>query len=131
MSDFKSNQNESGENEGSEAELEQDELEARRKTAEFAALLEGSFKKSKKLSVGDRLSCEILVTGKEEIFVSTGATSDGVVSRRELLDSEGKFSHKTGDLLELYVVQIKGNQVLLSPIPPVKMSPMISKTPST
>ena len=57
---------------------------------EFAKMLEASFsKKEKKLSVGDKIKGEILVLGKEDVFVSTGTMNDGIVPRRDLLDAEG------------------------------------------
>ena len=61
------------------------------KPDEFAELLRESFKKSsKKLSVGDKIRGEILVLGQEDVFVATGGQHDGVISRRDLLDGEGK-----------------------------------------
>jgi len=90
-----------------------------KKSSEFARLLEASFKQpQKRLSVGDKIRGEILVVGKEDVFVSTGMVgtmTDGVVPRRELLDSDGKFGHKVGDEVELYVVQVRGSEVFLSP----------------
>lgn len=101
----------------------QDELEEK-KSSEFAQLLEESFKKpKKKLSVGDRVRGEILLVGKDEIFVSTGlsgAGSEGIVPRRELVDSDGKVSCKVGDSLDLFVTQIRGSEVYLSPKPTAK-----------
>lgn len=88
------------------------------KSSEFARLLEASFKKpQKKLAVGDKIHGEILVVGKEEVFVSTGmmgTMTDGAVPKRELLDADGKFLHKVGDELDLYVVQVRGSEVFLS-----------------
>ncbi len=101
-----------------------DDDQKRQKSAEFARLLEDSFKKpQKRLSVGDRIRGEILVIGKEEVFVSTGQSgsmSDGVVSKRDLLNAEGQFNYKVADTLELYVTQIKGADVFLSPKPTAK-----------
>jgi small subunit ribosomal protein S1 len=89
--------------------------------ADFARMFEDhSSGISQRLSVGDRLRGEILTIGKEDCFVSTGTMNDGVVLRRDLLDSEGKFNHKVGDFLDLYVVQVKGSQILLSPKPTSK-----------
>lgn len=91
---------------------------------EFARLLEASFKSpARRLSAGDKIRGEILVIGKEDVFVSTGAigpTSDGVVRRKELLDSEGQMNHKVGDFIELYVTQIRGSEIHLSPNPTAK-----------
>ena len=104
---------------GNDAIDEDDEKAKKKSSSEFARLLEDSFKTpQKKLSVGDKIRGEILVIGKEEIFVSTGKVgtqADGVVSRRDLLDKDGAFHHKIGDRIELYVTQLKGTEVFLSP----------------
>ena len=88
-------------------------------SSEFARLLENSFKKpQKRLAVGDKVRSEILVMGKEEVFVSTGpsgATRDGIVLMRDLLDENGKVPYKVGDTLDLYVTQFKGSDIFLSP----------------
>lgn len=105
--------------EGSDAlELEEElaEKEKKRKTSEFAQMLEGTLKTSqRKFSVGDKIQGEILVVGKEDIFISTGGASDGVVHRKELLDADGTFPYKVGDSLELYVTQVRGSEIRLSP----------------
>jgi small subunit ribosomal protein S1 len=96
----------------------EDEPKAK-KSNEFAQLLEASFKKpQKRLSVGDKIRGEILVMGKEDIFVSTGlmgSMSDGIVRRRDMLDPEGNVPYKVGDELDLYVIQVKGTEIFLSP----------------
>ena len=85
---------------------------------DFAKLLGESFKKaSKKLSVGDKIRGEILVMGQEDVFVATGGQHDGVVSRRDLLDAEGKCPYKKGEIVELYVTQVRGNEIRLSKNP--------------
>lgn len=90
-------------------------------SSEFAQMLEQSFsKKTKRLSVGDKIRGEILVIGKEEVFVSTGTPNDGIVPRRDLLDAEGKVPYKTGDQLDLFVTQVKGSEIYLSPKPTAK-----------
>jgi small subunit ribosomal protein S1 len=102
----------------------QDESESK-KPDDFAKLLEDSFKKPKvKLSVGTKVTGEILVLGADDLFVSirgqSGQGSEGMVSRRDCLDAEGKLPYKTGDTLELYVTQIRGTEVRLSPNPAAK-----------
>jgi small subunit ribosomal protein S1 len=110
-------------NEDAVDDFEGDEPKSK-KTSEFSDLLEASFKKkSRKLQVGDKIRGEILVLGKEEIFVSTGpagSSTDGTVSRRELLDPEGQMNHKVGDSLDLFVVQVRGSEIRLSPNPTAK-----------
>lgn len=85
-------------------------------SGEFARMLDASFKQSqKRLSVGDKIRGEILVLGKEDVFVSTGTMNDGIVPRKDLLDEKGNVPHKVGDTLELYVTQVRGTEIHLSP----------------
>jgi small subunit ribosomal protein S1 len=82
---------------------------------EFARLLGESFKSAtKKLKVGDRVRGKILVVGREEIYVSTGTPHDGAVARRDLLDAEGSFPYRVDDVLDLYVIQVRGTEIRLS-----------------
>jgi small subunit ribosomal protein S1 len=94
-----------------------DEQETKPKSSdEFARMLDASFKQSqKKLSVGDKIKGEILVLGKEDVFVSTGTMHDGLVPRKDLLDEKGNVPYKVGDVLDLFVTLVKGSEVHLSP----------------
>lgn len=87
-------------------------------------MLEESFKKKpKRFSVGDKVKGEVLVVGKEDVFVSIGSAGqsrDGIVPRRELSDAQGACKHKVGDILDLYVTVVRGNDVFLSPNPTSK-----------
>ncbi len=99
-----------------EADEEREEAEKRKKSLEFAQLLEGSFKQTqKRLSSGDRVKSEILSIGKEDVFVSTGTMHDGIVRRQELVNAEGQFTHQVGDWIDLYVTQVRGSEIYLSP----------------
>jgi small subunit ribosomal protein S1 len=82
---------------------------------EFAKMLGESFKtSSKKLKVGDRIRGKILVVGREEVFVTTGTQNDGTVHRRDLLDADGNFPFKVDDVIDLYVIQVRGTEIRLS-----------------
>lgn len=82
---------------------------------EFAALLAMNDPSSqKKLKAGDKITGEVLTIGKEESFVSTGTTIDGLVLTSELRDAEGKLAYKVGDKIDLFVYQAKGGEIRLS-----------------
>lgn len=96
-------------------EEEERENEKKRKAAEFALMLEGSFSQTKKrVSPGDRIKAEVLSIGKEEIFVSTGTMHDGVVRRQELTGADGQVTVQVGDRIDLYVTQVRGSEIYLS-----------------
>lgn len=101
--------------------IEETEEQETQKPNEFAQLLEESFKKKrKKLSVGERIRGEILVLGKEDVFVSTGVSgvgSDGILPRRELEEiskKDGQANYRVGDVIDVYVIQIRGSEIRLS-----------------
>jgi small subunit ribosomal protein S1 len=92
---------------------EKDETNAEERS--FADLLE-SYSPGKKedLQVGDKVKGEIISIGKESVFIDTGAKTDGVVDKEELLDDNGEMPFKQGDELELYVVSVTEHEIRLS-----------------
>ncbi|HTL10946.1 MAG TPA: hypothetical protein VL588_00580, partial [Bdellovibrionota bacterium] len=84
---------------------------------EFARMFEESVKSGSKggrLSTGQRIKGEIILIGREDVFVSTGTQADGIVPKIELTGADGSFNHKVGDVLDLYVAQVRGGEVRLS-----------------
>ncbi len=82
---------------------------------DFASLLAASESTTqRRLKVGDKITGEILSLGKEESFISTGTTVDGLILNNELKDAEGKLQYKVGDKIEVYVNQLKGGEIRLS-----------------
>jgi small subunit ribosomal protein S1 len=105
---------------GSEDFMDED-ADKKKADSEFAKMLNESFKSpQKKLSVGDKIRGEILVLGKEEVFVSTGTTTDASLPRRELLDAEGNLKHKVGDVIDVYVTLVRRTEVSVSTNPTAK-----------
>lgn len=98
----------------------EDDLETpKQKSGEdFGSMFSESLKGSdKKLKVGDKIRGKILNLGSEEVFVTTGTRHDGVLSRKELLDADGNCQYKVGDITEVYVTMVKGDQIRLSKNP--------------
>lgn len=84
--------------------------------ANFEQMLQSSFsKQDKKLSVGDKIKAEILSVGKENLIVSTGTRTDGIVSVQDLEDANRKNEIKVGNFIDLYVTQIASDAISLSP----------------
>ncbi len=81
----------------------------------FADLLESySSKITRNIEVGNKISGRIISIGKDFVFLDTGTQIDGVANRADLLNSKGEFSYAIGDIVELYVVSAKGDEILLS-----------------
>ena len=87
--------------------------------SEFARMFEESNKtdKIRKFSPGDKVVGEIVVMGKDEVYVGLGANRDGVVFRPDLtaVEAEKKVTYKVGDKIDLYVTQVRGTEIRLSP----------------
>lgn len=82
---------------------------------DFAKLFAESMKRpQKKIAVGDKIRGKILVLGQEDVWVSTGGQNDGVISKRDLLEADGQCPYKVDDVIELYVTQVRGNEIRLS-----------------
>ena len=91
---------------------------AKKSGDDFGSLFNESLKgEGKKLRVGDKIRGKILNLGSEEVFVTTGTRHDGVMSRRELLDADGNCQYKVGDITEVFVTMVKGDQIRLSKNP--------------
>jgi small subunit ribosomal protein S1 len=86
--------------------------------SDFASMFENSLGSvGKELRKGDRVRSEVLSIGKEEVFVSTGTIHDGVVLK---IDLDPMNPVKVGDSMDLFVTQVKGQQIFLSPKPTSK-----------
>jgi small subunit ribosomal protein S1 len=102
-------------NEFNESEDFVDESESNRGKDDFSSMLEGSFSSEpKRLKVGSKIRGKILNLGSEDVFVTTGTRHDGVLSRRELMDAEGKCVYQVGDVIDVYVTMVKGDDIRLS-----------------
>jgi small subunit ribosomal protein S1 len=93
-----------------------DELPENKKTEESFADLYQSYTAGfgDQVHVGDRIRGPVISVGKESLFIDTGTKIDGVVDRAELLDENGNLPFKEGDILELYVVSVRGDEIRLS-----------------
>ena len=66
------------------------------------------------LQVGDKIRGEIIAIGQDSIFIDTGTKVDGIVDKKELLDSKGQLPFSQGDNLELFVIATGEGEVRLS-----------------
>lgn len=81
---------------------------------DFATMFELSSRgQLKNLRQGDHLKGEILSMSKEFAFVSTGTPNDGQIPTVELLDADKKLKFKVGDIIDVVVVRIKGDEIIL------------------
>ena len=81
---------------------------------DFASMLEMSERgQMKNLRTGDSFRGEILSINRESVFVSTGTPTDGSLPVTEILDEQKLPKFKTGDIIDVVVVRMKGDEILL------------------
>jgi small subunit ribosomal protein S1 len=81
----------------------------------FAELMEAyESGRDETLHLGDKISGKIISIGRDAVFIDTGTKVDGVVEKAEILDENGIMPYTVGDVLDLYVVSFKGDEVRLS-----------------
>ena len=108
MNDFKTDLDSSPENEDLDSQ-------SSGSVDDFGSLLADSFKNQpERLKVGTKIRGKILNIGAEDVFVTTGTRHDGTLSRRELLDAEGNLTYKVGDVVDVYITMVKGDNIRLS-----------------
>lgn len=82
---------------------------------EFAALMEASLaERGGEINVGDRISGNVIAITEATVVVDTGTKLDGVADKTEFLDENGAVSVNEGDTVSLYVVSVRGDEVVLS-----------------
>lgn len=106
-------------------ELEALERRADPAQSDFAKLLGESFGSAKgqgkrRFSPGDKVRGEILVLGREEVFLALGPGQEGILERRELSQDEALASKKVGDSLDIFVTALKGGEIRVSLKPTAK-----------
>ncbi len=91
---------------------------------DFASMFESnSDSVGGKLFVGQKFIGEILSMGKAESFVSTPSTQDAMILNVDLLDTDKvTFKYKTGDKIEVVVVNTKGGEIRVSRVGSKKAS---------
>lgn len=82
---------------------------------EFAALMEASLaERGGEISVGDRITGPVIAVTEATIVVDTGTKLDGVADKTEFLDENGELTIAEGEAVSLYVVSLRGDEVVLS-----------------
>ena len=83
--------------------------------AEFATLLDAYSPSDRKdMQVGDKVRGKIISISNDTIFVDIGNKIDGVVETAEMLDQNQQMPYKEGDTVELYVVELREDEIRLS-----------------
>ena len=91
-----------------------DEMDANLET-DFATLLNSySPTGTTDLQIGNKVRGKIISISHDTIFVDIGNKIDGVVEYAELLDEDKQMNYAEGDVVELFVVELKEDEIRLS-----------------
>lgn len=81
----------------------------------FAEIMESyGSGRDESIRLGEKIRGKILSIGKDGVFVDTGTKIDGVVEKGELVDENGVLPYNVGDIVELYVVSSRSDEIKLS-----------------
>ena len=98
-----------GENNMSEEQqVMQDETES------FAALFEQQSAQTMRLQPGQKVSGTVIDIAGDNVFVDVGIKVDGIMERKDILNTEGEEIVKVGDTVEAWVVRVSSHEVRLS-----------------
>lgn len=67
----------------------------------------------KSLKVGARIKGTILSLTRDTVLVDIGATNDGVLPRREILNSDGSLKYQVGDQISCTVKRVTGDEIIV------------------
>jgi len=71
-------------------------------------------RKIRHLTPGEKIKATIVGISDETTFLDVGGKSEGVLQSSEIKDSEGNFTHKMGDKIEVYFLQAKASEQLFT-----------------
>ena len=71
-------------------------------------------KKIRHLTPGQKIKATIVGINNESTFLDVGSKSEGVLNSSELKDSEGNFTRKVGDVIDVYFLRSKSSEQLFT-----------------
>ena len=83
-------------------------------TKDFAKLLEESFTKPRRFSVGDKVEAMVVKISPEWVFIDLEAKSEGYIDKREFIDEDGNLTIKEGDNVTAYFLSSRRSERLFT-----------------
>jgi len=81
---------------------------------DFASLYEKSFSGMASYKPGQLLETHVLSISKDTVFLQLNGKSEGVLSRDELTDKEGKLTVQVGDPLKAYFLRAENGEMVFT-----------------
>ncbi|MBU1564890.1 MAG: 30S ribosomal protein S1 [Proteobacteria bacterium] len=71
-------------------------------------------KKIRHLTPGQKIKATIVGINNESTFLDVGSKSEGVLNSSEIKDGDGNFTHKIGDLIDVFYLKSKPSEQLFT-----------------
>lgn len=78
---------------------------------DFASLFEKSLAKMDKLQPGQQIETEIVSISGDSVFLQLSGKSEGILDTAEIMDKDGKFTAKEGDVIKVFFLQAKNGEM--------------------
>jgi len=88
--------------------------EGYKEEASFEELLNESTAETARLEPGQRIEARIADIGSEWVFLDLGGKSEGTLDKKELLDENGEFPFKIGDMIAAYFMSSRHGELLFT-----------------
>jgi small subunit ribosomal protein S1 len=75
---------------------------------DFAAMFAATEDTLEFYDVGERVKAPVVSIGSSSVFVDLGGKSEGILDIAQVLDKDGKLKVGIGDIVEAYVVSVRG-----------------------
>lgn len=81
---------------------------------DFASLLEAHGKSSEHLHTGQRVNAVVIALTADSVFLDVGIKVDGVMDRKDIVDTNGESTVAVGDTIDAWVVGVSAHEIKLS-----------------
>ncbi len=80
----------------------------------FAEMLEESYTRPKRFSVGEKAEAQVVKISPEWVFIDLGAKSEGYIDKKEFIDEAGNLTIKEGDTISAYFLSSRRSERLFT-----------------
>ena len=80
----------------------------------FAEMLEESYTRPKRFSVGEKAEAQVVKISPEWVFIDLGAKSEGYIDKKEFIDEASNLTIKEGDTISAYFLSSRRSERLFT-----------------
>lgn len=80
----------------------------------FAEMLEESYTRPRRFSVGEKAEAQVVKISPEWVFIDLGAKSEGYIDKKEFIDEAGNLTIKEGDTISAYFLSSRRSERLFT-----------------